>query len=510
MVRAWHPSRRLEQPEGCLLRRVNDRKPRSRSKRHPAAAESAPAPHAGGACSGAPTVGSPIGALVATWALSLSVVCGCSWSRFDDVKKNTPVASLEKPKGMNDGFGNHLATTHHDGKLRLFVTGSPGKHGGAAYDLGQSDQPSLEASDTSHCSGDGDTCFLAKQPAALVQGPDLGEPLELCLVSGLGVRFDGDTETLGLITRCEIEGSDVQFAYPLPEGQIADRADELLGRGIGDPLLFAADLAKQPLLVAVWPEEGHAWFYPRGTDTPVVLELPPGLKDDVPSSLAVLRDAGDRLVAIGAEKQGHVWLFRITAEDNASSVGCLGGLEGLGRAMAAGPVTDDEHDDLVISDSKYVHVLSGRGLASLPATSNPSCSLASLPPDTLIASFGCGQDPSVSGCAESEFGSAVAIGDVDGDGDGEVAVGAPFMKVRGERSAGAVLLYDVEDPNPNDLAEIKFISSADSGDRLGEALAMPRLADRHVIAAGAPGGGKTVLFYCNDLLPSSLAGPRCD
>jgi hypothetical protein len=438
------------------------------------------------------------------------LICGCSWTRFDDVKEDSPVASLEVPHGMNDGFGNRLATASFEGNVLLFVTGAPGEQGGASYDLGIYDHPSLEASDANHCTGQGDTCFLAAQPVALPRGPDHGEDLDLCLVSGLGIRRESGGGTTGLITRCEAEGGDVQFAYELPAGEIADRADELLGKDIGDPLLFGADLSELPLLVAVWPQEKYAWYYAPGDDTPVEIELPPGLDDDTPSAVAVLRSAGGWLIAIGAGDEGHVWLLRISDDGTTSTIGCLGGTDGLGRALAAGPVIADEHDDLVVSDSVNVHVFAGASLATLPTTENPSCSLAALPSESLIASFGCGQTPSVEGCDDSGFGAAVAIGDVDGDGDGEVAVGAPRMTVRGERTAGAVLLYDVEGSNSHELTEVKFVSSAESGDHLGESLAMPRIEGRHVIAAGGPGGGKAVIFYCNNLLPSSLAGPRCD
>jgi hypothetical protein len=314
----------------------------------------------------------------------------------------------------------------------------------------------------------------------------------------------------GLVTRCEAEGGNVQFAYPLPEGDIRDLATELIADGIGDPVILATDRGDEPLLVAAWPQEHHVWFYLPRLDTPILIDLPPNMVDDTPSSAAVLRDGDDWLVVIGASKNDHVWLFRVTPDGEVNPVGCLGGPAGLGRALATGPVVDGEHDDLTVSDEINVHVLAGSALAALPATANPVCSLASLPPEALVASFGCGQTPAVEGCSQSQFGATLAIGDVDGDGDGEVAVGAPSMTVRGAARAGAILLYDAEGPRPHELTEVKFLSSAADDDRLGESLAMPRIDGRHVIAAGAPGGGKAVLFYCNDLLPSSLAGARCD
>jgi hypothetical protein len=38
---------------------------------------------------------------------------------------------------------------------------------------------------------------------------------------------------------------------------------------------------------------------------------------------------------------------------------------------------------------------------------------------------------------------------------------------------------------------------------------MPDLGNRQLLAAGAPGGGKTALFYCPSFLPDELKGSRC-
>ncbi len=58
-----------------------------------------------------------------------------------------------------------------------------------------------------------------------------------------------------------------------------------------------------------------------------------------------------------------------------------------------------------------------------------------MPEGALISSFTCGSTDDIEGCESSRFGEALAIGDLDGDGDGELAVGAPEMKVRGESDA---------------------------------------------------------------------------
>jgi hypothetical protein len=88
------------------------------------------------------------------------------------------------------------------------------------------------------------------------------------------------------------------------------------------------------------------------------------------------------------------------------------------------------------------------------------------------------------------------------------------MTVRHTKRAGAVIIYDVDPPESvrdhlYDFKDIAFLSSADADDQLGRSIALPNLGDRHILAAGAPGGGKAALFYCPSFLPPELAGARC-
>src|SRR5690606_33888788 len=116
-------------------------------------------------------------------------------------------------------------------------------------------------------------------------------------------------------------------------------------------------------------------------------------------------------------------------------------------------------------------VFSGASLGQLPPATSSRCALNALPEGGVIASFGCGSSGAAKGCRGSHFGHSLSVGDLDGDGDGEVIVGAPRMTVYGYERAGAVLIYDAEGDDAHELTDIYYSSAAEGGDRLGEAVA---------------------------------------
>jgi hypothetical protein len=176
-------------------------------------------------------------------------------------------------------------------------------------------------------------------------------------------------------------------------------------------------------------------------------------------------------------------------------------------------VDADGDEDLVAADEAHVNVLSGAALAQLaPADPMQCVTVAAI---GTIAELPCRESADVSGCGKGDSfpGAAdlsLAVAHLDDDQDGEVLVGVPAMKVRDESSAGAILVFDVEPEHPDWLAEMRFISSAESGDRLGAGLSVVRQPDRDIFVAGAPGGGKAAVFLCSKLLPAALRGSRCE
>lgn len=461
-------------------------------------------------------------ARAALWlVLPLSLAsAGCSWSRFDDVVDDSPIVLLNRPKALEAGFGSSLAAARVGSDVTLLVGGSPLTSGGAEFSLGSADSPGQEARDTGHCLGGENPCYFSASPVALsrAKGPSK-TPQNLCFVDGAGTAA-GDQ---GIVVRCSDERrelDDVEYALAVPAG-----ADDLLSFSIkfGQATMFrfGADHGPDPGLLASADEQTEVWYYPPLTRDFVELSNPADSKgrwtQDKPRTLAIARVGGEaKLLAVGTPDESGVRLFLAPDGATPTYVGCIGGTPGFGRAFATGPVDGDDSDELIISDDSLVYVFDGKQLASLPPTDSADCSLAALPEGTLVTSFTCGSTANISGCPGSGFGASLGVGDLDGDGDGEVVVGAPNMTVRHKSGAGAVLIYDVESgkagapANLYDLKDIAFLSSAEADDRLGFSVALANLGDRDLLVAGAPGGGKTALFYCPSFLPAELKGSRCN
>jgi hypothetical protein len=352
---------------------------------------------------------------------------GCSWTRFTDLGEQRPVVILVKPAEFRAGFGaNVTPLSLAEKQSRVLVGQAVGQYNAATFDLGVGTDPNTSAIDSSSCdaSQELNPCFLADKVAGLpLVHVGLPELERMCFV--LGVGKSERAEKPGLIGRCQ---DFANFTFGVPDSVQSALVQEVFANRQPEPLVLATDKGELPAFAAGAKQQELAWFYRPRSTTPVELVAPGGPDEGFGASVAVLRlspdsgtaegggptTLGRRLVAVGAPGAGHVWLF---GAETGQAVGCLGGIEGLGRTLASGRVDDDDVDDLVMADNANVTVISGAALSGLTPAAVIECALGALPAGAVIASFGCGSRGSTAGCPGG-FGESLDVGDLDGDGDG--------------------------------------------------------------------------------------------
>jgi hypothetical protein len=418
-------------------------------------------------------------------------------SRFDELSEGAPVVVIPRSEGMTS-FGYSLATASRGSEAELAVGGEQFASSVAVYRLGGSDQPTTTATTDGFCGGA--DCVLAKQfvgRAVAALSNTLPEQT-LCYTMGAGETMVGGETTTGLMTRCST--SDKVHPLLVPPAALPV-IENLLIPQRQDLVMATSRVDVAPLLVGA-KSTPIAWYYHPASYQGVQIPSPSGVTGF--GETVAVADGGNNvsILAIGSPVQDTVRLYSAPyvegqeEQDEPTFIGCVTGGNRFGQTMAVGDVDGDGIDELAISDTESVTIYSGSGLAELSSDDVQDCSAT---PDVL-ATLTCGADTGLDlgSCDGADFGKSIAIGDFDGDGDGDVAVGTPGMKVRGFGGAGVVLVYDVDDSAPERLTSTLFLSSGGAGDGLGFSLAAPRIGERHIIAAGAPGGGegKVALFYC--------------
>ena len=235
----------------------------------------------------------------------------------------------------------------------------------------------------------------------------------------------------------------------------------------------------------------------------------PGLRGDAAVFLAAA-PGDERVVAFGlgrGELDDALALVTLGCVDDVRIRSPFGPL-GEGGSIALGDLGPAEGLDVVIGDPMTGTVrrwslsqfTGAAGCASSDATDDP----------VPAATLGCPAETAAVSC--SSFGGAVAVGNFDGQGGGDLLVGAPTSTVDGEPSAGAAYVF-----REGDAAVVATLLTAETeaNGLFGEEVAPVQsqlsgtLRDEAVVAA--PGQSAVFTFLCTGL-PGDAVGegvPRC-
>lgn len=440
-------------------------------------------------------------------------LAGCVPTVFDDLRGEASTIALAPPDGYaNRGFGE-VITTYSGTRGGVFGSRIGASAGEGTpfnvYPLLIGDELRLDTATLDGCNEDapcmpgagislaGIPAFRGRELCIAAAAPDGGE---------ISVRCEDD------VTRIELANG--------PSGQRFGAT--------------AVGLPDHPFARALFGAPGS--FGGRGTvyrlgdsGPPVELDLSEGFGGGgaIGSAIAARAVDADTVIVAAAAPQGSIKRVIVSRSDvqmDGSIItrvhGCIDATtSGWGMALAVGDLNGDGAMEIAIGSGQEpgrleaVRVYDG---AAMPP--GGTCDASAW---NVAVELTC---PDIEGidCTPGSFGSALAVGDVDGDGLGDLVVGMPMAEVDGHEGAGAVFVYRGAAALTDLDVEVRALtsSSPSAGAELGTSVAtVPGLianetsgVRRDEPVAGAPGIDRVYVFLCSGLdgdTPETTGSPLC-
>ncbi len=274
-----------------------------------------------------------------------------------------------------------------------------------------------------------------------------------------------------------VELRDDTWVYVSPDG----------GAGGQDAVLTAFDTildAGTQLRVRVLTETLRTDLTPQGHRTDLGTLLTADFDGDGIDDVALAVPESD----LGRSQGGAVFVFKGTSTGLPDTPTWV--LKGtsdtaaLGTVMAAGDLNDDGKADLALSAPGDDITLNNSGAVYLYTFDVDGPKLL--------------RDP-LTGLGAANFGTALAIRDIDGDGDDDLIVGSPGADVGGGSARGVIDIFRITPGVPiGDLGDLR-LSGVDLNVDAGFAKVNTLNAGRSVVAADLNGDARTDLAFVTSL-----------
>lgn len=472
-----------------------------------------------------------------TSTLALLTAAACNPADFADYEKSAPIRVHTAPESATrqQDYGSVIATvsTQEDGREVAYIASSPGRGAGIvisrAFSAGAADESTkLRCGTPVECRDNYE---------------DIGGTLIGVEVWGLGTDDEGKgcafsptslgTSTQGWVVCDSRAGGD---HFPLGLSDLLGEGERLHYSGFGLP-------AGHPLGIALLGAHAELVKGGGGRSGGGVYRVPDRAELEQVGSVKQLKlrdpasgesepqffgDADERgdlgrevtglvtvdgelLVAISQPSERRVIVATYDdslegpVEERFVTRACVAApdaeLRGFGERLLLGDVTGDGRPELFVGSDpiggiepgrEALYMYEGSGLPNREAAES-ACPEWDSEPDVVP----CEERGEVA-CADAAFGASLAVGDIDGDGRGDLLVGAPDARVAGVVQGATWILPGAEGGLA--LERAVTLTSAGENARFGAAVAtVSSKGGRAEPVIGAPGLSEVFVYTCTPL-----------